>query len=88
MTTLLLLVTDLEPREQGWAWWLLLVAGLVVMFLVLISVRRRSLRPLNHRPTDTTDAWVEAGRRFHLPPAAEGRAEPPKDGDEPEEPPS
>ena len=88
MTSSILFITDLEPRAQGWIWWILLVIILAVVVLLLMGVRRWILRPMPHRPTDTTDAWTEAGRRFHLPPAAEGRAEPPKDGDEPEEPPS
>jgi len=56
-----------EDRAEGWFWWLVLVSSLVVIFLILNAVRRRLLRPMSHKPTDTTDSWTEAGRRFALP---------------------
>jgi len=56
----------LSPRGEGWAWWLTLVACLVVVFLLLNVLRRRLLRPMDHKPSDTTDAWAEAGRRLSL----------------------
>lgn len=57
-----------EGREEGWLWWFVLVAGLVVVLLALLMMRRRLVRPLAHTPTDTTDAWAEAGRRLKVPP--------------------
>ena len=59
----------LVPRGEGWILWLL-VAGCVTVALLLANVlRRRLLRPMSHKPSDTTDAWAEAGRRFRVPDA-------------------
>jgi len=71
VTSPILFITDLEPRAQGWIWWILLVITLAGVVLLLMGVRRWILRPMPHQPTDTTDAWTEAGRRFHLPPESQ-----------------
>ena len=56
----------LSDRGEGWAWWLILVACLILVFLFLSVLRRRLVQPMVHKPSDTTDAWAEAGRRFSL----------------------
>lgn len=64
-----LAAAPIDPRAEGWAWWLILVLILLVVFVVVAALRRRFLKPMKHEPTDTTDAWVEAGRRLKVPPA-------------------
>ena len=56
----------LNARGEGWAWWMVLVACLILVFLLLGVLRRRLVQPMGHKPGDTTDAWAEAGRRFSL----------------------
>lgn len=56
----------LSARGEGWAWWLVLVACLILVFLFLSVLRRRLVQPMDHKPSDTTDAWAEAGRRLSL----------------------
>ena len=81
-TTILAAVLDTEARLEGWFWLIVLVALLVVMLLALALLRRRLLRPMPHEPSDTTDAWVEAGRRLH-PPPSDGQARTPPSGEGP-----
>jgi hypothetical protein len=57
-----------EARLEGWVWWVTLVACLLVVLLVLATLRRHFVRPMPHAPTDTSDAWAEAGRRLAAPP--------------------
>ena len=57
-----------EARLEGWLWWVTLVVCLVVVLLVLATLRRRFVRPMSHTPSDTSDAWAEAGRRLAAPP--------------------
>jgi len=47
---------------------MVLVAGLILVFLLLSVLRRRLVQPMDHKPSDTTDAWAEAGRRLSLEP--------------------
>ena len=58
----------LSPRGEGWVWWLSLVTVLVLVGLLVGVLRRRLLRPMTHKPSDTSDAWTEAGRRVPLKP--------------------
>jgi len=58
----------LSARGEGWAWWMALVVCLVVVFLLLNVLRRRLVQPMDHKPSDTTDAWAEAGRRLSVKP--------------------
>jgi hypothetical protein len=58
----------MEPRAEGWLWWSILVGCIVIVFLIVGVVRRRLVRPMPHTPSDTTDAWREAGRRLAVPP--------------------
>jgi hypothetical protein len=67
----MLMQTEAVDRTEGWVWWLLLVGALIIVFLFLMILRRHLLRPMPHTPTDTTDAWTEAGRRLKVPPAGE-----------------
>ena len=65
-------VLSLSPaKAQAWAWWWLFVIGLIVglcaLGLVFLHLRKRLLPPMSHRPTDTSDAWAEAGRRMPTP---------------------
>jgi len=60
-------VAATEARSEGWVWFLAVVACLVLVLLILSIVRRRLLRPMSHAPSDTTDAWKEAGRRLQTP---------------------
>jgi len=57
-----------EARLEGWLWWVMLVACLLVLLLVLATLRRRFVRPMPHTPSDASDAWAEAGRRLTIPP--------------------
>ena len=57
-----------EARLEGWLWWAILVASLLVLLLVLLTFRRRFVKPMLHKPSDTSDAWAEAGRRLAAPP--------------------
>lgn len=73
----------LEPRAEGWLWWSVLVGCIVIVFLVVGMVRRRFVRPMPRTPSDTTDAWREAGRRLPVPPRDEPET---PDGGEADEP--
>jgi len=57
-----------EARLEGWLWLATLVVFLLVLLLVLVTLRRRFVRPMPHKPSDTSDAWAEAGRRLAAPP--------------------
>lgn len=72
MIAIVLGLEPLPPRTVGWAWWLALVLCIAIGFLLLGVLRRRLLRPMRHRPSDTTDAWREAGRRLQVPEDEEG----------------
>lgn len=56
---------------EAWGLWFTVVALGALVGLVLAWLRRRFLRPMRHRPSSTTDAWAEAGRRFRSPEAVE-----------------
>lgn len=58
----------LSARSEGWAWWMVLVACLILVFFLLSVLRRRLVQPMDHKPSDTTDAWAEAGRRLSVKP--------------------
>jgi len=76
--TVLVPVAMEEARSEGWMWFLAVVVCLLLVLLVLSVLRRRLLRPMSHAPSDTTDAWTEAGRRLQAPsPEDEADAEPP-----------
>jgi len=64
-------VTDALPiplaaPPGAWVLWLVVVALAVLLALLVVGLRRWLLRPMRHRPTSTTDAWTEAGRRFRV----------------------
>ncbi len=67
-----LIPVAMQPRAEGWVWLLAVVGVLVLVLLVLSILRRLLLRPMPHRPTDTTDAWAEAGRRLQTPAPEDG----------------
>lgn len=72
----MLAAAPVEAREEGWIWWFATVAALAIALLAVMAVRRRLVRPMPHEPSDTTDAWAEAGRRLQVPPAKDsGEAE-------------
>jgi hypothetical protein len=79
MTSDLLHLATLTPREEGWVWWLSVVFGTMLLALVLVILRRRFLLPMPHKPSDTTDAWKEAGRRVAMPKT--GPKEPGQEGE-------
>lgn len=62
------ILVAMEPRAEGWLWWSVVVGAIVVVLLLLTLLRRRFIRPLPRSPSDTTDAWAEAGRRLPVPP--------------------
>jgi hypothetical protein len=64
-------IEDAAARLEGWFWWLALVLVLLAALLVVTVLRRRLIQPMVHTPSDTTDAWAEAGRRLPPPPAQE-----------------
>jgi len=69
--------TDPQARIEAWMWLLIVVGVFIGMLLVIGIVRRRLIRPMAHTPSDTADAWTEAGRRLPVPPAdAKGGAAP------------
>ena len=70
LATLIIAAADpsREARLEGWLWWATLVAGLLVLLLILATLRRRFVQPMPHKPSDTSDAWAEAGRRLSVPP--------------------
>jgi len=46
------------------------------VLLALVTLRRFLIRPMAHKPSDTSDAWAEAGRRLRVaPPPAKPGAE-------------
>jgi len=57
-----------DPQVEGWVLWIAVVACITVALLLVSMLRRRFLKPMPHEPSDTTDAWVEAGRRMTVPP--------------------
>jgi len=63
-----LLLTQISPRGQGALLVLLLLLAVLVVAVVLALLRRRFVRPMTRAPSDTTDAWAEAGRRLGQPP--------------------
>jgi hypothetical protein len=73
----------LTPKGEGWVLITAVVLVIVLIALLLMMLRRWLLRPMEHRATDTTDSWTEAGRRFRVPPEEGDRPEPPADGDSP-----
>ena len=76
MMLAILAAADAEARLEGWVWWAVLVACLLVMLLALITLRRFLIRPMSHKPSDISDAWAEAGRRLRVaPPPAKPGAE-------------
>lgn len=58
----------LTPRGEGWLWWLGLMGVVLLALLALLTVRRFLIKPMAHKPSDTSDAWAEAGRRLSVPP--------------------
>ena len=50
--------------------------GLAALYLLFGVLRRLLLRPMKHTPTDTTDAWAEAGRRLKIEPEDDDRPGP------------
>ena len=56
----------LAAPPGAWGLWLTVVALGVLAGLLLVWLRRWLLRPMRHRPSSTTDAWAEAGRRFRV----------------------
>ena len=70
LTTLIAAAADPshEARLEGWLWLATLVICMLVLLLVLLTLRRRLVRPMPHTPSDTSDAWAEAGRRLAAPP--------------------
>ena len=62
------ILAELDTQEEDWALVGMLVLAIALFLLVLSVMRRRLLRPMDHRPSDTTDAWAEAGRRLPPPP--------------------
>jgi hypothetical protein len=70
---LLAMIAQATDRSEGWLWWLGTVTGLIILLLILGVARRRLLRPMPHTPSDTSDAWAEAGRRLPVPPPEEGK---------------
>lgn len=56
----------LAAPPGAWALWITVVALAVVAGLLVAWLRRWLLRPMRHRPSSTTDAWAEAGRRLRV----------------------
>ena len=73
----------MDSRSEGWVWFFAVVGCLVLVLLVLSVLRRRLLKPMSHAPSDTTDAWKEAGRRFQTPASEDETDGQPADGDTP-----
>lgn len=75
MNPLLILAAETHARREGWVLTGLLVLGLALLFVLLFGVLRRVLlKPLRREPSDTTDAWTEAGRRLRVPPEGGDRS--------------
>jgi hypothetical protein len=72
-----------EARAEGWLLLGTLVICLLVLLLVLATLRRRFVRPMPHKPSDTSDAWAEAGRRLAGPPPADESDSDSEDGPQP-----
>jgi hypothetical protein len=70
LTTLIAAAADPshDAHLEGWLWLATLVICMLVLLLVLLTIRRRLVRPMPHTPSDTSDAWAEAGRRLAAPP--------------------
>jgi hypothetical protein len=67
-------------KAEGWLWWFVLVLALAVAGLLLRTLRRWLVRPMPHTPSDTSDAWAEAGRRLKIDPKREeGPSEEPEE---------
>ena len=73
-------IAQLDPHAEAWVWWLVLVIGLSVVMVLVVLARRWFVAPMKHTPSDTSDAWKEAGRRMAVPPAETGEDQPPEDG--------
>jgi len=61
-----MLPIPLAAPLRAWVLWFAVVGLAVLVGLLVAWLRRRLLRPMRHRPSSTTDAWAEAGRRFHV----------------------
>ncbi len=68
MTAIMATIAQVDARAEGWIWGLIIVTGLIAVLFAVISLRRHLMRPMPHAPSDTTDAWKEAGRRMAVPP--------------------
>jgi len=66
-----MLPIPLAAPPRAWVLWISVLALAVLAGLLVAWLRRWLLRPMRHRPSSTTDAWAEAGRRFHVPDAAQ-----------------
>jgi hypothetical protein len=73
------LLAELDPHTEGWLWLGVLVVSLVVILILLGMVRRWFMAPMKHTPSDTSDAWKEAGRRLPVPPDEPDENELPED---------
>jgi len=70
---------DSEARVEGWLLWIGLVLTLALVLAVVAMVRRMLIRPMPRSPSDTSDAWSEAGRRMPVPPPEPPDERPPPD---------
>jgi len=62
-------------RTEAWVWWMVICLGLLIALFLWVAMRWRGTLPMHHRPSDTTDAWREAGRRLQVPEDEDGRDE-------------
>jgi hypothetical protein len=65
-------LAELDARTEGWIWFVVLILSIVVILSLVSVVRRMLLKPMEHRPSDISDAWAEAGRRLAPPPPEAG----------------
>jgi len=70
---------DSVARGEGWILWIGLVLALALVLAVMARVRRMLIRPMPRSPSDTSDAWSEAGRRMPVPPTEPTDERPPPD---------
>ncbi len=83
---MLVAAAESSARREGWLLTALIVLAMAILFVLLFGVLRRLfLKPMRHDPSDTTDAWSEAGRRLKVP--AESEEEPSGDAETDEGPP-